>query len=196
MPLISVKELERRVGDNYQSEVAIKSITESALQEYLNPKREYDVFLCHSSVDEPTIRRLNFWLETVLGLNVFVDWIEMPLLDRANVTSETAKILRDVMKRSKTLLYAFSENSPNSTWMPWELGFSDGLNKRIAIAPISYYEGVNDGFEGQEYLGLYPYVIIQDSTRERRELWVHDPYNHSKYVIFESWQRGLEPYFH
>ncbi|WP_158816059.1 hypothetical protein [Methylocapsa sp. S129] len=41
--------------------------------------------------------------------------------------------------------------------MPWELGYFDGFHQgRIAILPLVSSEGA--GFDGQEYLRLYPVV--------------------------------------
>jgi hypothetical protein len=41
--------------------------------------------------------------------------------------------------------------------MPWELGFFDGYRPgQVAILPLVRTSG--ETFEGQEYLGLYPYV--------------------------------------
>ena len=61
------------------------------------------------------------------------------------------------MKYSKLLIYATSDNSSKSRWMPWELGYFDGLKKgKIAILPIT--ESANDSFKGEEYLDLYDLV--------------------------------------
>jgi hypothetical protein len=41
--------------------------------------------------------------------------------------------------------------------MPWELGYFDGFRPgHVAIFPLVKTPG--SGFEGQEYLGLYPYI--------------------------------------
>jgi hypothetical protein len=40
--------------------------------------------------------------------------------------------------------------------MPWELGYFDGLGGAISVLPIVKAE--NEVFNGQEFLGLYPYV--------------------------------------
>lgn len=61
------------------------------------------------------------------------------------------------MKQSESLFFATSTSSPDSKWMPWELGYFDGLRQgRIAIVPLVATEGA--AFRGQEYLGLYPKV--------------------------------------
>lgn len=92
-------------------------------------------------------------------MRVYVDWIDDPQLGRDSVTPETADLLRVRMRYSTSLVFATSEESPKSKWMPWELGFFDGIGpKNIAILPIVKTEG--EPFSGQEYLGLYP--LIED----------------------------------
>ena len=61
------------------------------------------------------------------------------------------------MNRCKYLLFASSAASPNSKWMPWELGYFDGKRPdHIGILPLVDSPGA--GFSGQEYLGLYPSI--------------------------------------
>lgn len=116
--------------------------------------------MSHNFLDAEIIFGLKEILEAT-GFSVFVDWIEAPELDRKTVTPATAAYLRDAMKRSDSLLYAVSENSDGSKWMPWDLGFSDGLHGHVAIVPISEYENAADSYQGKEYLGLYPYVTTE-----------------------------------
>lgn len=40
--------------------------------------------------------------------------------------------------------------------MPWELGYFDGRNGAIAVFPI--IKMPDEKFDGQEFLGLYPYI--------------------------------------
>jgi len=91
------------------------------------------------------------------GLTVYVDWIDSPEMDRANVTPATAQVLRGIMSSSRMLIYAHTENSGNSKWCPWELGYFDGKKDgNVFILPI--VDTDQNSFIGQEYLGLYPYI--------------------------------------
>ena len=85
------------------------------------------------------------------GFSVYVDWIDDPL-DRSKVTKANAELIRTRMKSSRSLLYATSENAEGSKWMPWELGYFDGLRQKVAVCPIT----ASSSFDGREYLGLYP----------------------------------------
>lgn len=102
-----------------------------------DPEKTYDVFLSHSSRDKPLVLGVKSRLEDD-GLSVYIDWIDDADLDRAAVTPENAKRLRRRMKQCLSLLYIATDNASRSKWMPWEVGFYDGLGKgeRIGILPV------------------------------------------------------------
>lgn len=137
-------------------------LTASAARESLSKSAKaaigrFDVFLSHSVRDADLILGLRNLL-TKQGLRVYVDWIDDPKLDRSRVSPETAARLRERMQQSQTLIYATSRAAQKSRWMPWELGYFDGMrdSARISIFPI---EDHSDGtFDGQEYLGLYKVI--------------------------------------
>jgi len=114
----------------------------------------FDIFLSHAYRDARVIAGVKRLIEDE-GLSVYVDWIEDVQLDRESVTPGTASILRQRMQHCGHLVFASSEASPKSRWMPWELGYFDGLRQgHISIFPLVQQPG--DQFKGQEYLGLYP----------------------------------------
>jgi len=76
-----------------------------------------------------------------------------------------------------------------SKWMPWECGYFDGKKGRSAILPVTT-SGTNM-FEGQEYLGLYPYIVEDVSQDGKKHLWVHRA--PKIYVEFSAWLTGKEP---
>jgi hypothetical protein len=165
--------------------------SESAID--LNEYKEFDIFLSHSYDDRKIIPALKRQLE-LLGYSVYVDWINDKLMSRQNVTPKTAKILQKRMNQSKSLFYATSENTPNSKWMPWELGYFDGLkDKRVAILPLKKNNNFSENFKGQEYLGLYYYVdISQLSNSTKKALFINESSN--KYANYDRWLNGEEPY--
>ena len=115
---------------------------------------EYDIFLSHSSEDAAVIAGARTLLEAE-GLKVYVYWIEDG--QAARVTKATAGNLRSRMQHCRGLIYASSQASPQSKWMPWELGYFDGRKPgRVAIFPLTSSAG--SSFVGQEYLALYPKI--------------------------------------
>lgn len=125
-------------------------------------KRHYNIFLSHSKLDEELILGVREEL-TEKGYSVYIDWIDDPQLNRTDVSKNTANRLREMMKCSDCMLFATSANSPNSKWMPWELGFFDGHKpKKVAIFPIIKNKYSTDPSR-QEYLDLYP-IFEKGST--------------------------------
>lgn len=116
----------------------------------------FDVFMSHSIRDAELIVGAKELLERQ-GLSVYVDWINDPQMDRSEVTSETAAMLRRRMRQSHSLIYVATENATASKWMPWELGYFDGFRPgQVAVMPL--LETGGEKFLQQEYLGLYPIV--------------------------------------
>lgn len=152
--------------------------------------QEFDIFLSHSVLDKEVILGILLSLED-MGYKVYVDWVNDKQLSRDSVSKATAELLRQRMRSSKSLFFATSSNSSNSKWMPWELGFMDGHNKKAAILPISQLDTVE--FSGQEYLGVYPYIDSSPAMGPdaRNRLWVR--HSRTKYVIFEQWLQNVEP---
>lgn len=128
----------------------------------------FDIFMLHSYEDAEVIGGIKAIIEQN-GLSVYVDWIEDAQMNRGQVTPETADTLRNRMAHCKFLLYATSNASPNSKWMPWELGYFDGLKRgNVGILPI--VESPDDSFKGQEYLGLYPFYEEINFAEHGRQL--------------------------
>ena len=156
------------------------------LHESYTSTKSFDIFLSHSFSDAELI--LGVWeLLTDRGFSVYVDWLIDPILDRENVTPATAAKLRERMKSCSCLVYASSENTTTSKWMPWELGYFDGFRpKKVAVLPLVY--ATTEDYRGQEYLGLYPYISIgeiKDQPSKGQVLWVNESL--SVYVNFSSW---------
>lgn len=146
-------------------------------------QKAYDIFLSHSIRDADLILGMKGTLED-LGYTVYVDWIEDPNLDRSKVTPATADKLRVRMNSSKSLFYVTTANADASLWMPWECGFFDGKREKVAIVPIQKSSN-NNSYSGQEYLGLYPYVVKDMSKGGKEMLYIQN--GNSKYIDYDSW---------
>ncbi|GAA4465830.1 TIR domain-containing protein [Novipirellula rosea] len=154
----------------------------------------FDIFLSHSyrdarAIDAEELLRLKKLLQHH-GLSVYVDWIVDRQLDRNKVNAATAAKIRKRMDQCKCLLFATSTSSSESKWMPWELGYKDGKNGRAAILPV--VEQRTDNYYGQEYLGLYPFVVRQQDTNGQMRLWLKR--NDGSYIELSEWIRtGRQP---
>lgn len=135
----------------------------------------FDIFLSHSMQDSEIVYGVMQILRK-LGYKVYVDWVVDKQLSREKVTSETAQTLKTRMQQSKSLLYLATSNSSDSKWMPWELGYFDGLKPEcIAILPV--LDSADSFFNGQEYLGIYPKVERRKTIGGLDEIFVFDSIN-------------------
>ena len=143
----------------------------------------HDIFLSHKFSDAEQLVALHDLL-TSMNYTVYVDWKDDPEMDRSQVTPATAARLRARMTACRCLFFATTTTSSDSKWMPWELGYKDGQNRKAAICPVVAAGGQTD-FKGQEYLGVYPYV---DKTGDT--LYIHR--SPTTYIGFERWLNGAE----
>lgn len=152
----------------------------------------FDIFLSHCLEDAEVIAGVKVLLEEH-GHTVYVDWITDRQLDRRHVTPETADLLRRRMRASDSMFFATSEISPTSKWMPWELGYFDGLRQgRIAVLPLVPWQGSD--FQGQEYLGLYPLVERLDSRDGVRRPFVTRGVGTRTYIDLGSFSNGRDTF--
>ena len=149
---------------------------------------QHDVFLSHAYDDKELILGVALSIED-LGFSVYLDWRDDPSLDRKNVTPQTAATLRARLTTSRCLFFSTTQHTGESKWMPWELGFKDGNNGRAAVLPISVH--TTEAYQGQQYLGIYPYVTKQPDTNQNERLWIRR--SRTCYVLFEEWIAGNEP---
>jgi hypothetical protein len=169
------------IRKSFNLKSAVQLVVESTSD--FSSSKTYDVFLSHSIKDAELILGIKGLLED-LGYDVYVDWIDDPQLDRTRVSKSTAQKLRDRMDASKSLFFVTTDNTDSSKWMPWECGYFDGIKEKVAIVPIKQYSSNNE-YVGQEYLGLYPYLVKQKSTEGKEMLWIHA--DKKRYTSYNSW---------
>lgn len=157
--------------------------------------KTYDIFLSHSYKDRKLVALLVKYLKEQYGYEIYVDWIEDSALNRSKVTKETANVIKNRMKNCKCLFYVTSDNAPDSKWMPWELGLMDGLKGRVAICPLIRGKSSSDVYQGQEYLGIYPYISENKlKGTDKLYLWVRESLK--KYIRFDKWLSECLPKLH
>ncbi len=127
--------------------------------------KTYDVFLSHRTGDAEIVWGLKAAVEAE-GLSCYVYWVENPAALTQPVTRDTADGLRTKMRACRSLVYADTSAATESKWMPWELGYVDGFRQRVAVFPVAKGSSTSTSYDGQEYLGLYPW-IRESSTAGR-----------------------------
>ncbi|MCG3808188.1 toll/interleukin-1 receptor domain-containing protein [Psychrobacter sp. Ps4] len=178
MAFLTLSEVRSKARSNKKFGLESRDILEEQFDSF-NQYKIYDIFLSHAFLDAEAIDGLRVVLKEA-GFSVYVDWYEDSHLERGKVTKETAVVIRKRMQSCKTLIFAITENSEDSRWMLWELGYFDGLKDKVAV--LGLIENSGDSFRGQEFLELYPFVerhdlglvVKDDSTKPAKLLrdWV------------------------
>lgn len=195
MATFTVSEVRNRAKASTAYKSAQTLLSESVRAQSQSPRADYDIFLSHSFQDSELMLGLKLKLEQDFGYSVYVDWLADPQLDRSNVNAATAKVLRERMCRCKGLLYAATTNSADSKWMPWECGYFDGKFSKAAILPLTTTP--QSDYKGQEYLGVYPYVVENTVTlqgRLQKVLFVQS--SPKTYCTLGEWLNGKQPIYH
>lgn len=159
--------------------------SDSYITESYNFSMNYDVFISHSFSDKDLVMGLKYLFKEA-GYNVYIDWINDSGLSRENVNADTARLIRNRIASSKSLAYISTSNITNSKWCPWELGVSDGINRKACILPV-----MESSFKGQEYLGLYPFIEYQPASQTHKsDFFVCDQEEQNKYTTLAKWLSG------
>ncbi len=185
MAFLTETEVRRRAAQVMQRRQ--KSAGSILFEDTASTHQRFDVFLSHSSAEpEHILLGIKAMLED-RQLSVYVDKYSDPQLSPEDVTPDTANLLRDRMRSSNVLIYVYSQHSKASRWMPWELGFFDGLKGAVGILPITLDR--EDEFEREEYLGLYPYVdVALGADSGRQHLWIRE--TAGIYARLDLWATG------
>lgn len=174
MAFLTLSEVRSKARINKKFGLESRDILEEQFDSF-NQYKTYDIFLSHAFLDAEAIDGLRVVLEEA-GFSVYVDWREDLHLNRGKVTKKTATVIRERMKSCRTLIFAITENSDDSKWMLWELGYFDGLKGKVAV--LGLIENSGDSFKGQEFLELYPFVqrygsiLVLDEPFELLEFWI------------------------
>lgn len=123
------------------------------------------VFISHSHVDSTLAEQLADFISS-FDVPVYVDILDTELPGRSGM--ETARHLRNKIASHPKFIALFSENALSSRWIPWELGYADGLcrGKPIPSPDVALMPVLRSAWSlpGVEYTGLYPEVSSAGDT--------------------------------
>lgn len=136
------------------------------------------IFLSHSHKDRDLIKPAIAFLRSH-GVSIYVDWMDEGMPDV--VSGETAKKIKSKIREQKKFLVIVTENSKDSRWVPWELGFADPVKGMDHIATFPIAE--KSDFTQNEYLKIYPKIYY---VSEKWYIWQDDP---TKLTRLEEWLR-------
>lgn len=133
--------------------------------------KRYNIFISHSTKDR------NFLIDLVhdinkQGKNVYVDWMEdIEALQRSKTNAQTASVIKHRIDSSDVVLCIKTEGALSSEWIPWELGYADGIGKSIFVMDIDGDTPV------PAYMQLYQLVPFQDGHVDINAIFVREEKN-------------------
>lgn len=157
-----LRETEVRARAQRRADAEGATIAEALKRAARKRSTRYDIFLSQTIHDAAIVLGV-YDVLTSAGYMVFCDWIDAPEADRSEVTPANAGFIRATMGVSDTLLFLDTEGADQSLWMSWELGWFDGGRGPVAVLPV-LAEG-KQYYRGREFLGLYPYVELDEHGR-------------------------------
>lgn len=150
-------------------------------------ERQYPVFVAHSFHDRHAAWAIKQFIREFGEMEAYVDWIDDPLLDRTQVSPETAEVLRRRIGEASIVLLASSPLTRESRWVPWEIGYADGAGKKVGILPILDFR--DQQWSGTEFFGLYPEFNLFVNANDKVLLGA--PSRHPSFkVLLENWAKA------
>ena len=129
-----------------------------------------DVFLSHSSADKDALPQVIGFLKKH-GAKIYIDKSDKELPQKTS--AETGAKLKERIAQCPKFIVLVTANSKGSRWIPWELGVADEKKKlpNVAILPDVGNQS-NADWPEQEYLGLYPRIVLERFTVQDPPVWM------------------------
>ncbi|XDD44697.1 toll/interleukin-1 receptor domain-containing protein (plasmid) [Leptospira sp. WS60.C2] len=140
--------------------------------------KKKSAFLCHSHKDEALVKGLIVCLKDN-GIDLYVDWLDQTLPNSPNVFT-AQKIQRRILE-CDLFLFLATQNSMNSRWCPWEIGYADASVRDVLIIPTST---TNETY-GNEYLELYESIDLK-YLENKYNLTVYNPNSNYEILLIEK----------
>jgi hypothetical protein len=147
------------------------------------------LFLSHSHEDRDIVEDAIAFLLTI-GIYAYVDWLD-PTMPKTT-SGSTAQKIKERIQLCELFVVLLTENSRESKWVPWELGFADAKkrNQDISIFPIKRNYGTTDSnFDGLEYMQLYQRISLGNLRSTGQDIAAVFSPNTSEGTTLEGWLR-------
>lgn len=119
-----------------------------------------NVFLSHKHTEDKSLIKAVKGFLNKNGADVYIDWQDENMSKVTNI--ETARRLKEAIRKSKKFVLLATPDSIESIWIPWELGLADQMkgDSNITLLPI-----VEDGtsWDRREYYKLYSRIEKLDN---------------------------------
>jgi hypothetical protein len=138
------------------------------------------VFLSHSHADKDLVESTRNFLATA-GVLVYVDWLD-PEMPAVTNPLTALNLQRKISENAKFVLLATSR-SLASRWVPWELGYADGVKDSKVIAVLPVVDRIDE--KPSEYLGIYNRIEVIGTSG-----FLYRPGQSSTFSTLADWLRS------
>lgn len=184
LAMLSQKTINFKSSFSSFGNVAIRNATNGVkmeLEKFSGRKTSFTtIFLSHSHSEKVMLESMLSVLLR-LGVEVYVDWLdeEMPYPP----TGKTAERIKEKIEENHKFILLATNNAIASKWCNWELGLGDAakFDEHIALFPVAE----SNGWRGNEYLQIYPYIEKVNSISNDGNFKVTKPDGTSKKL--EAW---------
>lgn len=136
-----------RINNLQKSKCAIK-------ESFAFFEEKVPVFISHKHEDLDDLKGIIGFLEKNFNVIAYIDSSDLSM---PKITSgETAKKIKDRIKKCKMFILLATDGAVESKWCNWELGFADAIKgKKVVLFPMKE-KGSN--YKGNEYMEIYSYI--------------------------------------
>ena len=163
------------MGYSYLKDTILNNYIPSSLTEDLFLKRckecdwvdkslTIDFFLSYSTVDEQLACKFaKFLMDQIPGCTIYIYAIDIKTLK--NTKDVSIDRIREILNKSKFILFLQSENSINSFWCAWELGYMTAFGpEKCIVIRINNSESF---ISHREFLKLYPRFMVATKLNKK-----------------------------
>ena len=117
-------------------------------------EEKVSVFISHKHDDLDDLKGIIGFLEEEFNVIVYIDSEDesMPRI----TSGETAKKIKDRIKKCKKFILLATNGAVESKWCNWELGFADAIKGGDAV--LFPMKGKGSDYTGKEYMEIYSYI--------------------------------------
>lgn len=148
------------------SQIRLDEARSSIIQFSQYGSQKTTVFISHKHDELDDLKGVLGFLQTKYNVKVYIDSQDSSM--PKTIDAQTAKNLKDRIKRCNKFIFLATNGAVESKWCNWELGFGDAqkFKDHIAVLPMKPKGSYDSSYRGAEYLSIYPYIHFSDGSEK------------------------------
>lgn len=176
----------------------------------INNKTKPCIFLSHIRMDQEIVKKIGeYILKTGVNIYLDVDDLDLQKAVKENNDVTITKFIEKGINNSSHVMCILTENTKDSWWVPFEIGFGKNAAKKLLTMPIKSlpinkipsYIKITDHVLGINALNSYLKKILHDYNKEsiksfgKYENSSYDLYSEGSIIEESLTFHPLSPYF-